>query len=252
MNSKKYTLGLVSISFRQHSPKEIIKAVKNAGLACIEWGSDVHAPCKDLERLNEIASLQKEYGISCSSYGTYFRLGDTPIEELTDYINAAKILGTKIIRLWCGTKSGDEMTDAEKSELLAQSLKVTELAEKNDVILCMECHCGTFTQNSHDSEYLMKAVNSPNFRMYWQSFQWLDADGNFESAEIIAPYAEHIHVFNWHGDSRFPLCEATEDWRRYLSAFTTPRTLLLEFMPDDKIETLSAEADALKAIAGEA
>ena len=117
MNSKKYTLGLVSISFRQHSPKEIIKAVKNAGLACIEWGSDVHAPCKDLERLNEIAALQKEYGISCSSYGTYFRLGDTPIEELTDYINAAKILGTKIIRLWCGTKSGDEMTDAEKSEL---------------------------------------------------------------------------------------------------------------------------------------
>ena len=46
-----YTLGLVSISFRKHIPEEIIKAVKSAGLTCIEWGSDVHAPCRDTERL---------------------------------------------------------------------------------------------------------------------------------------------------------------------------------------------------------
>jgi sugar phosphate isomerase/epimerase len=76
---EKYNLGLVSVSFRKHSPKEILEEMKKAELSLIEWGSDVHAPCGDIERLNEIAKLQKEYGIECSSYGTYFRFGQTPI-----------------------------------------------------------------------------------------------------------------------------------------------------------------------------
>ena len=65
MKENKYNLGLVSVSFRQHSPREILEAVKETQLSCIEWGSDVHAPCNDIKRLREIATLQKEYGIYC-------------------------------------------------------------------------------------------------------------------------------------------------------------------------------------------
>ena len=39
-----YHAGLVSISFRENSPEEIVKACVAAGLRYIEWGSDVHAP----------------------------------------------------------------------------------------------------------------------------------------------------------------------------------------------------------------
>jgi hypothetical protein len=97
-----------------------LEVTKKAGLSCIEWGSDVHAPCQDIRRLHEIATLQKEYGIFCSSYGTYFRLGETPIGDLEKYISAAKILDTDILRLWCGTKSGAQMTETERMTLLAQ------------------------------------------------------------------------------------------------------------------------------------
>ena len=62
MNDKQYRLGLVSISFRQHSPREILETMKQAGLTCIEWGSDVHAPCGDEDKLREILALQEEYG----------------------------------------------------------------------------------------------------------------------------------------------------------------------------------------------
>ena len=113
---KRYDLGLVSVSFRKNSPEEILNAASAAGLSFIEWGSDVHAPCHDTERLKEIAALQKEYGIVCSSYGTYFRLGETRIEELETYIQAAKILGTDLLRLWCGVKSGKDMTKEEREE----------------------------------------------------------------------------------------------------------------------------------------
>ena len=42
-----FQAGLVSVSFRDHSPEEILVAMQQAQLTCIEWGSDVHAPCAD-------------------------------------------------------------------------------------------------------------------------------------------------------------------------------------------------------------
>ena len=51
-----YNTGLVSISFRGHTPEEILKAMAQAGLDRIEWGSDVHAPCGDVENLEKIVN----------------------------------------------------------------------------------------------------------------------------------------------------------------------------------------------------
>jgi len=246
----KYNLGLVSVSFRGYSPEEIVKAMLAAGLNFIEWGSDIHAPYKDIEKLRYLADLQKAHGITCCSYGTYFKFGDTPISELPDYINAAKILGTDVLRLWCGKKSGADMTAEEREEMLTLCRKAAKIAEEQGVTLCMECHKATFTERTEDALLLMREVNSPNFKMYWQPFQWLEAEQNIEIAKAISPYAVHLHVFNWKGKLRFPLADAISEWQNYLSAFSGERTLLLEFMPDDKIGSLSAEADALRKIAG--
>ena len=245
-----YNLGLVSVSFRAHTPPEILQEMKKAALTHVEWGSDVHAPCNDVEGLVQIAALQKEYGIACSSYGTYFRLGKTPLSELQAYIAAAKILGTDILRLWCGTRCGAEMTEEEKSALLAGCKEAAAIAERAGVTLCMECHRKTFTERAADAVWLMEEVDSPHFRMYWQPFQWQTVRENCENAGKIAPFAEHIHVFHWKGDEKLPLGDAAAEWQAYLAHFSTPRTLLLEFMPDDRLETLCREADALRAIIG--
>ncbi len=245
-----YTLGLVSVSFRKYSPEGIVKAARAAGLRCIEWGSDIHAPCRDTARLSEIVRLQQECGVTCSSYGTYFCLGRTPLDELADYIRAAKMLGTDILRVWAGDKSGADVTDGERAEFFAECRRAAEIAKGHGVILCTECHRGTFTERPEDTLALMRAVNSPHFRTYWQPFQWLDEQGSLEVAKMIAPYTEHVHVFNWQGAEKLPLADATDAWRAYLSVLPAPRTLLLEFMPDDRIETLAAETGALKEILG--
>ena len=44
MKDGQYHLGVVSVSFRQHTPEEILEATRAAGLSYIEWGSDVYAP----------------------------------------------------------------------------------------------------------------------------------------------------------------------------------------------------------------
>lgn len=209
-----YKCGLVSISFRKNTPKQILATVKKAGLSCIEWGSDVHAPKDDTKKLNEIAVLQNKYGIACSSYGTYFRLGETPTEELEGYIKAAKILGTDILRLWCGDKDSLEYTDSERERLFGECIKAAEIAQKEGVKLCMECHNGTYTNTKDSALELMHAVNSNSFRMYWQPNQYRTEEENIEYAEALTGYTEHIHVFNWSGNKRQTLKDGIDIWKK--------------------------------------
>ena len=247
MNSK---LGLVSVSFRQLSVLEIIKLIKAEGMSLVEWGSDVHAPKDDIEKLEQIAELQKEYGIKCSSYGTYFKVGTTPIEELESYIKAAKILGTNVLRIWCGDKDSENYSESEKQKLFEECKKLSEIAEQNVVVLCLECHGWTYTNRLSSALEVMEVVNSDSFKMYWQPNQFRSYEENLEYAENIAKYTVNIHVFNWDGEDKFPLIEAVDVWREYLKKFSGNENLLLEFMPDGKPESLMTEYGALKEIVG--
>ncbi|MGI6280439.1 MAG: sugar phosphate isomerase/epimerase family protein, partial [Acutalibacteraceae bacterium] len=206
------------------------------------------APCDNEENLKMLLKLQTENGIKCCSYGTYFRLGVTPLEELQSYINAAKILGTDILRLWCSDKGSAEFTNAEKQALFAECQKAAKIAEKHNVKICMECHNWTYTDTLASAIELLKAVSSPNFRMYWQPNQLRSLEENLEYAEKISPYVEIVHVFNWKGKEKLPLADGVDTWRQYLESLKIQKPLLLEFMPDGNIETLKREADALREI----
>lgn len=244
-------LGLVSISFRKHTPEEILSAVKAAGLSCIEWGSDVHAPCTDLEKVAAVANAQKAAGIECCSYGTYFKFGVNQPEELLDYIKAAKILGTDILRLWCGAKSSREYTAEELEAVYEDCRTAAKIAETHGVTLCMECHNGTLTDWKEGALALMQAVDSPAFRMYWQPNQWRAEEENLAYIEHLKPYIRYVHAFNWAGRERYPLAQGQKLWKKYLERLPQNTALLLEFMPDNRIESLNAEAEALRRIAGE-
>lgn len=241
-----YKLGLVSVSFRKSTPEEILTAMQSCGLSTIEWGSDIHAP---VEAAAEIAALQAQYGITCCSYGTYFRLGVTDLAELPGYIAAAKTLQTRILRLWCGDKNSQDYTPEEAAALFAECKKAAAMAAEQDVILCMECHNKTYTNTKESALELMEAVNSAHFRMYWQPNQNRTEAENLAYAKLLAPYTYHIHVFNWKGKEKYPLLEAKDIWQEYLSCFEGERHLLLEFMPDGMLETLPRETAALKEIA---
>lgn len=242
--------GLVSVSFRPLSVEQLAMAAHDAGLTYIEWGSDVHAPCDNHDRLAEIVALQARYSLTCCSYGTYFRLGKDDVSQLHDYIRAAKILGTNILRLWCGEKNPDEYLPEEKEALFADCKAAAALAESEGAILCLECHNNTYTQTKEGALELMQYINSPAFRMYWQPNQYRSVEENIAYATLLAPYTTHIHVFQWKGKEKFPLSDGIEEWRTYLNCFEGEHTLLLEFMPDNDVSTLPREADTLRTIIG--
>ncbi len=241
--------GVVSVSFRPLSPEEILQGMVTAGLKNIEWGSDVHAPCADDARLEELVELMKKYDITCSSYGGYFRLGVTPIEELPGYLKATKKLGTNICRIWAGKARLEEMTPEWRSMMIEEGRKAAKLAEEAGVILCMECHRGTMTQTKEYALELMEGVNSPNFRTYWQPNPDESDEENIAYIRMLKPYIEHIHVFYWPNNVRVSLENGIEPWKMYMKEFEgEEKTLLLEFMYDGQITTLPAEAGFLRQI----
>lgn len=240
-----FKTGLVSVSFRKYTPEEILKEMQKVNLKYIEWGSDIHAPCDDEEKLEEIVNLQKKYGIICCSYGTYFRVGVNESESIKQYISAAKKLGTDIIRIWCGNKNYEDYSSEEKQALFDECRKITRIAETECVKLCLECHNNTFTNCLYGAVEIMNEIGSYAFRMYWQPNQYRDETTNLNYAKAVAEYTETIHIFNWNGDEKYPLSEACNIWRKYLASFSGNENLLLEFMPDGQLETLKAESRAM-------
>ena len=245
-----FKTGLVSVSFRGHSPEEILRCMQKVGLKFIEWGSDVHAPVNDGKVLAALSALQRKFGIRCCSYGTYFRIGQEKSEEILQYIRAASILETRVLRIWAGGKGSAEYTLQEKARFLDDCRRLADIAEKQSVVLGLECHHHTMTDDADAAWELMTRVNSENFRMYWQPNQFKSQDENLKSAEKLAAYTHTVHVFNWQGNERFPLSSGMEIWQKYLKCFRGNETLLLEFMPDDSLNSLPAEANSLFTLTG--
>ena len=244
--------GLVSISFRSHSVSEIASAAAAAGLKSVEWGSDVHLPSNDKEARERIITLCQGLGIETPTYGSYFRLGATPCEEFANMLDTAEAIGARVVRVWGGTRYATS-EDEEWPMLVSEARRISQMAKARGITVALECHRGTVTEHPDNALAFIRAVGSDSMRMYWQPNQYRSHSENMESARMLAPYVDCIHVFNWSGSTKLPLGEAKDEWVDYLTAFKSEYEkrdipALLEFMPDGKIATLAREAEALKDI----
>lgn len=245
VNPNRIIPGVVSISFRNKSAEQIIEEARACGLTAIEWGSDVHAPANRPERVAEIAGLTQAAGLVCCSYGTYLRIGQFSEADLRLHIAAAKRLGTSVLRLWAGDKDFEAYTPEETQAFFGECRGLAQIAEDENVVLCMECHNHTYTSRLEGALSLMEAVDSEAFRMYWQPNQFRTVEENLNYAKAIAPYTRHIHVFNWEGTECYPLAGAKALWKAYFSKFSGTHYALLEFMPDNAADAFERESKTL-------
>ena len=104
MNETKIKKGLLTVSFRQLAPQAIVDLVKEAQLACIEWGGDVHVPHGDIAAAEATAAMTVEAGLEVAAYGSYYRTGVSEDDGLAfqSVLNSAIALGAPSIRVWAG------------------------------------------------------------------------------------------------------------------------------------------------------
>lgn len=243
------TLGLVSITYRKLTPAEIIPLVRDAGLSCIEWGSDVHVPQTDLENARRVGEMTREAGLTVSSYGSYYRLGAG--QDFAPYLAAACALGAPVIRIWAGTSGTATTTVGTFRAWVAEAKTVCRMAAEKGITVAFEYHHGTLTDEGETARLLVKQVDEPNCRLYWQPEFAKPQELILSDLELVAPYVELCHVFTWNPDhSRRPLLDGKALWREYLSHIPgwTDKPLLLEFVPGDDPALLAREAASLREI----
>ena len=240
--------GLVSVSFRQKSPLEIVKLCNQANLRAIEWGGDVHVPPKDANA-REVRQMTEDHGLTISSYGSYYRVTQ-PMDSLLACLDTAQELGTDVIRIWCGVK-GSEDAESERGQIVDSLLACCEKAKERKLTLSLEYHGKTLTDARESVIRLMKETESVSdtLKFYWQPrFDWTQKECLL-SLDDVRPRLNHLHVFTWLFEgkniTRLPLETGETLWTNVLSSFKDDHFALMEFVENDSDEALLRDAAVL-------
>jgi 3-dehydroshikimate dehydratase len=243
--------GLVSITFRQLSPQAVVDLVARAGLVGIEWGGDLHVPHGDLQRAGEVRRLTADAGLAVAAYGSYYRVGHAESGPFEVVLETAVTLGAPLIRVWAGRKGTDSAGAAYFNQVVEDSQRIASLAAEAAIPIVYEFHRETLTDTNAAARTLLKAVDHPNIRSYWQPPRGLSVEENLAGLDAVLPWLVGLHVFNWHGvtHERLPLADGRGEWLRYFEkAESSGRDLyaLIEFVRGDAPEQFLADAAALQ------
>ncbi len=242
--------GLVSVTFRALSPREIVELCVSTGLTHLEWGGDKHVPPGDVRRASEVAALTRGAGLTTLCYGSYYRCGgdDRNFEPI---LEAAVELDAPRIRVWAGGGESDEILPRVLDDLE----RISSLANAQNREIVLEFHGGTLTHSGHNARKLLDAGKG-QFQSLWQPLRRMVGDEQIEEnlaeLRLVAPFLRHVHVYEWHetpsGKQSLSL-QGSKQWPHYLEelrALNLEVPLMLEFVPGDEPSVLAREAGTLK------
>ncbi|HLR35614.1 MAG TPA: sugar phosphate isomerase/epimerase family protein [Tissierellales bacterium] len=245
--------GLCSITFRELSVNEIIELVKKAGLNGIEWGGDVHVPPGDFEKAKEVADATKKAGLDVVSYGSYYRVGIPNDISFETILETAVHLTAPSIRVWAGRLGSAKADDTYRKNVVEDAQRIAELAKEHNITIHFEYHGRTLTDTPESALALMKDVNHPNAKLYWQPAVGEAVDKRLESIEKVKPWLSHIHVFHWDELEKLPFNQGIDEWQQYINAINKSkgignktRYFLMEFVKDDNPQQFLEDAKVLK------
>ena len=246
--------GLVSITFRQLTPAQIVSLVAQAGLNAIEWGGDVHAPHGDLAAARALRHMTADGGLKVAAYGSYYRVSHADTGPFEDVLESAVELGAPSIRVWAGRQGSAEADETYWAQVVEDSRHIAELGAAAGVRIDYEFHNKTLTDTNEAAVKLLTQVAHDNLKCYWQPPRYSALDYNLSGLDAVQPWLQNVHAFTWHRvtGERCALADGADDWRRYLDkiAAATPdemnRLVLLEFVQDDEPENFVRDAQTLR------
>ncbi len=237
--------GLVSITFRNLEPRQIVKLAARTGLDGIEWGGDIHVPHGDVQRARDVYQMTVDAGLSVLSYGSYYRIGEKDADSFEAVLETAGELHTNMIRVWAGRYGSSEACATYREQVVNDSQRIAELACARDMTLAYEYHPGTLTDTDESVVRLLKETAHPCMKTYWQIFDDRNPDA---SLKVILPWLANVHVFYRRERQHLMLWEGAWLWRRLMSVIhSTGRdhAVLIEFVKDGSLDMFMRDAETL-------
>jgi sugar phosphate isomerase/epimerase len=248
--------GLLSVTFRSHTAAEIVKLATEAKLGAIEWGGDIHVPGGNLDAARRVRRLCEDCGLAISAFGSYLRAGVKAAENLscTAVLDSAAELGTKVVRVWAGVRGSAEASREDRDAVVDGLAELCDLSAPRGMQIATEFHGGTLTDDIDSCLTILKEVNRPNLRTFWQPPNGMPREPAVAGLRRIGHQLAHVHVFHWWPDDlhRRPLSEGAVRWRVYLREVAEQcerdgeqRYASLEFVKDGSPEQFRCDAETL-------
>ena len=237
--------GLVSITFRELTPKEVVDLVSRSGLVGIEWGGDIHVPHGDLAAAGETRRMTEDAGLKVAAYGAYYKVGRDKPEEFAAVLDTAVELGATKIRVWVGSASA-EADQAYRRQTADDCRQIAAMAAQVSVKVVSEWHAGTLTDTKDSSKALFDAIGHENFRTYWQP-TGTTFEENMAGLDVAFDRLSGLHVYHWANHQKLPLAEGQDLWLPYLTRAAQAGDMfaLLEFVRDDDPAAFLEDAETL-------
>jgi sugar phosphate isomerase/epimerase len=241
--------GLSSVSYRNAAPRTVIELAKGAGLRGIEWSADTHAPHGDVKRAEELMMATLRAGLTMPSYGSFYRLGRTDAgqDDFLPVLETACRMQASTIRVWASFESGVSV-----EAVAGEGRKIAEAAGKHGITICLEPHERSAVSGYRALAEAARLADNPFFKICWTP---LPACGNEElrrAAEELSPRLGLIHVRNWTACyDRMALAGSDACWaavdgmRNCGRSATLDSWAVIEYLADERPETLKREAEAL-------
>jgi len=244
--------GLVSVSFRKLSPREIVDVVSKAELDGIEWGGDVHVPHGDLRQARQVRRFMEDAGIKTAAYGSYYKAGENrQTGQVFENILATAIeLESDIIRVWAGSVSSTNADEAHWTRVIEDLFRICEIALKANKTIALEYHANSLTDTKESARKLLDRVLCNNLKTLWQPAFDTSVCQNIERLNGIKDKLSNLHVFYWFpAYQRHLLLDGCNEWMKFFDVAKNikgQRYALLEFFLDDSLDNFFKDAKVLK------
>ena len=241
--------GLVSVTFRDRSPEDIIGLAIQAGLHGIEWSSRDHIGPDDAELARFVRRIMDEQGLAAPSYGTYYRAGSAENQDFEALTEIAQILGAPVLRVWAGSDRTADMTEEQRSVVMDDLRRICAIAAKKGLTVSTEYHPWTLTDTFESACRLFREL--PELRTHWQADEGRAAENHPAVLQALMPKLTVVHAAWWSGGEQRPFAEGAEIWKTYIQMLKNAgqdRYVLLEFVRNGEIAQLLDDAAALNAI----
>jgi len=242
--------GMVSVTFRNLSPQEIVKLAASCGMEGIERGGDVHSPHGDVPVAHEIRKMTEDAALKVAAYGSYYIVGsggDPPFEAV---LESAVALGAPVIRVWAGKTGSREADENCRNAVVEDSQRIADQARAVGLYLAYEFHGNSLTDTSASAVRLLNDVARDNVMTYWQALS-PDVQQNLEDLNAVLDRLVNIHAYyNDRGTGeQVALADGTDTWGQYLTAAARSgrdHYVLIEFVADGSAEAFRRDAATLK------
>jgi 3-dehydroshikimate dehydratase len=215
--------GLCSITFRSHSPDEVLDLAIRAGVQGIEWGADAHVAPGGGSEVAALAARCADAGMEVVSYGSYLGMGPADENEtaaVEAVLDSAQAVGAPMVRIWTELGVSPESPAEERRRVTERTATLVDAIAARDLVAALEFHPGTLTHTAASANQLLDELDRPNLRTHWQPDPVLSAAEALAELARVTQRLAHVHTFAWGPGGiadRRALADGAELWPAALS-----------------------------------